>query len=126
MIDCVVAPFDQTLLELEEDVRTTLPPEQNVVAPLVVITGVEGTALAVTVVPVDVEVQVPLLTVTEYVPEADTVMDCVVAPFDHVFPEAADDVRITLFPTQKEVAPLAEMVGVAGEELTVIVVGTEA
>lgn len=114
------------LLELEEDVNTTLPPEQNVVAPLVVITGVEGTALTVTTVPVDVAVHVPFVTVTEYVPEADTVIDCVVAPFDQLLPEVADDVSITLPPVQKEVAPLAVIVGVAGDELTVMFVAREA
>ena len=45
----------------------------------------------------------------------------VVAPFDHVLPVALDDVKVTDPPEQKVVAPPADMVGVAGRELTVIV-----
>jgi hypothetical protein len=41
-------------------------------------------------------------------------MDCVVAPFDQVLPVALEDVKVTDPPEQKEVAPLAEIVGVAG------------
>ena len=41
-------------------------------------------------------------------------IDCVVAPFDHVLPVALDDVNVTEPPEQNEVAPFAEIVGVAG------------
>ena len=64
-MDCVVAPFDQTFPVADDDVRTTVPPVQKVVAPPAVIVGVVGKALTVTVVPVDVaDVQVPLSTKT--------------------------------------------------------------
>ena len=48
MIDCVVAPFDQTLSVAEEDVNVTDPPSQNVVALLAVIVGVAGIGFTVT------------------------------------------------------------------------------
>ena len=49
-------------------------------------------------------------------------IDCVVAPFDQRFPVADEDVRVTLSPWQKVVAPEAEIVGVAGTAFTVTVV----
>jgi hypothetical protein len=52
-------------------------------------------------------------------------MDCVVSPVDHVFPEAEEDVRVTLPPVQKVVGPLALIVGVAGVGFTVIPVAAE-
>ena len=60
-----------------------------------------GKAFTTTEIGVDEEEQLnELLTVTEYVPDAATVMDCVVAPFDHKyvkeFPVAA--VKVTLPP----------------------------
>ena len=71
VIDCVVAPFDQVFPVADEEVKTTLPPWQKVVAPLAAIVGVVGTALTVTIVSVDAaEVQLPLFTETEYVPDA--------------------------------------------------------
>ena len=42
VIDGGVAPFDQVFPVAEDEVRTTDPPEQNVVAPPAVITGAEG------------------------------------------------------------------------------------
>ncbi len=47
-------------------------------------------------------------------PDAETVVDCVVAPFDQVFPVADDEVNTTLLPAQNVVAPPAEIVGTAG------------
>ena len=65
MIACVVAPVDQRFPVVAEEVRTTLPPVQKVVAPPAVIVGVDGKAFTVTVVPGDVaDVQVPLSTKT--------------------------------------------------------------
>ena len=120
VIDGVVAPFDQRFPLAAEDVNTTLPPAQNVVAPPAVIVGVAGKALTVTVVPADCpEVQLPLTTATVYVPLSDTVIEGVVAPFDQMFPVAADEVRITLPPVQKVVGPLAVIVGVVGNAFTV-------
>jgi len=66
-------------------VSVTEPPAQNAVGPDAVITGCGGTGFAVTTVGADVDEQPPeLVTVTVYEPEADAVIDCVVAPFDHV------------------------------------------
>lgn len=48
-------------------------------------------------------------------------MDCVVAPVLHVFPEALLDVSVTVFPAQNVIGPPAEIVGVVGNEFTVIV-----
>ena len=64
MIDCVVAPFDHTLLVAEEDVSTTDPPEQNVVEPPAEIVGVDGIGLTVTVVAADVPDVQPAAVVT--------------------------------------------------------------
>ena len=61
----------------------TLPPAQNVVAPLGVIVGVAGPGVTVTTVAADVALQpLPSVTVTVYEPEVVTTIDCVVAAFD--------------------------------------------
>ena len=66
MIDCVVAPFDQTFPLAEDDVNVTLPPWQNVVAPEAEIVGVAGSGFTVTVVAAETaEAHVPLFTETE-------------------------------------------------------------
>ena len=49
-------------------------------------------------------------------------IDCVVAPVDHKFPLADDEVKTTLPPVQKLNGPPAEIVGVAGKAVTVTVV----
>lgn len=67
----------------------------------------------------------PFVTVTVYDPEALTVIDCVVAPVDHVFPVAEEEVKVTEPPEQKVVGPPAVMVGVAGVALTVTTVAAE-
>lgn len=54
-----------------------------------------------------------------------TVIDWVVAPFDHKFPVGDDEVNTTFPPLQKVVEPLAVIVGVAGLGITVIVVPAE-
>ena len=53
-------------------------------------------------------------------------IDCVVAPFDQVFPVADEDVKTTLPPVQKVVGPPAVIVGVVGSGVTVIVLFVEA
>jgi hypothetical protein len=53
------------------------------------------------------------------------VIDCVVAPFDQVFPVAEDEVNVTEPPAQKVVAPPAEIVGVTGSGFTVTVVAAD-
>jgi hypothetical protein len=78
----------------------------------------------VTAVPAEVELQPSAVAVTEYVPEALTVMDCVVAPLLHsqLAPlMLVEAVSVTLPPAQKVVLPLADMVGVAGFGFTVTV-----
>jgi hypothetical protein len=125
VIDCVVAPVDQVFPVAEDEVNVTLPPVQNVVDPLAEMVGVAGSGFTITVVATDVAVQVPLLTVTVYVPADVTVIDLVVAPVDHVFPVAEDEVNVTLPPAQNVVDPVAEIVGVAGNVFTVTIVVAE-
>ena len=52
-------------------------------------------------------------------------MDCVMAPFDQVFPVADEEVRVTEPPVQKLVGPLAVIVGTAGSGFTVTVVAAD-
>ena len=120
MILWVVSPVDQMLSVAEEDVNTTEPPEQNVVGPLAVMVGTAGSGWTVTLVADEEAEHKPLSTVTEYDPEAKTVMLCVVSPVDQRLSMAEDDVRITESPAQNVVGPSAEMVGVAGVGLTVM------
>jgi len=78
-----------------------------------------------TTIGVEVTIQLPLDAVTVYDPLWLTVMDWVVAPFDHTFPVVAEDVKTTVPPEQNVVGPLALMVGAAGNGLTVTTVGVE-
>jgi hypothetical protein len=55
-----------------------------------------------------------------------TVILAVVAPVDHRYEEPALDVSVTLPPEQKVNGPLAVIVGVAGNVLTVTAVAAEA
>jgi hypothetical protein len=111
VIDWVIAPVDQRLPVNAEDVRVIVLPAQNELSPLIV--GVTGGALAVTTKPAEVAEQpFASVTVTEYVPAADTVIDCVVAPVDQWFPLSADEVSVIVEPVQNELGPL--MVGMAG------------
>lgn len=109
----------------DEDVKVTEPPAQNVVGPPAVIVGTGGSGFTVTTVGAEVAEHVPFETVTVYEPAVETVMDCVVAPVDQVFPVAADEVRVTEPPVQKAVGPLAVIVGVGGSGLTVITTAEE-
>ena len=120
MILWVVSPVDHKLSVAEEDVNTTEPPEQNVVGPLAVMVGTAGIGLTVMPIGEELAEHKPLSTVTEYAPEAKTVMLCVVSPVDQRLSMAEDDVRITESPAQNIVGPFAEMVGVAGVGLTVM------
>jgi hypothetical protein len=54
-----------------------------------------------------------------------TVIACVVAPFDQVFPVAELEVKVTEPPEQKVVGPPAEIAGVVGVGLTVTTVEAE-
>jgi hypothetical protein len=116
MMDCVVAPVDQRLPVVDDDVRVIALPIQKELGPLIV--GVGGSGFTVTRKGADVAWQpLALVTVTEYVPAAETVIDCVVAPVDQRFPVAADDVRVIEPPAQNAVGPL--MVGTGGSGFTV-------
>jgi hypothetical protein len=80
---CVVAPLDQRYELAALAVSVTLPPAQNVVGPLAVMTGVAGNALTTTLVGAELPLQpFASVTVTLYEPVAFTVIDCVMAPFD--------------------------------------------
>jgi hypothetical protein len=124
VMDCVVAPFDHVFPVALEEVKTTEPPVQKVVAPPVVIVGV-GMGLTITTVGVEVAVQFSFETVTEYDPLCETIMDCVVAPLDQIFPVALEEVKTTEPPAQNVVDPLAVIVGIVGNGLTIITVGAE-
>ena len=121
-MDGVVAPVDQVFPVADEEVKITDPPAQNVVGPPAVIVGVAGSGFTVMVVTADVAEQDPFETVTLNVPLVVTVIDCVVAPFDQVFPVADEEVKTTDPPAQNVVGPPAVIVGVAGSGLTVTVV----
>ena len=56
------------------------------------------------------------VTATLYEPEAETLIDCVVAPVDQRLPVADDEVSVIVLPAQNEVGPV--MSGVAGAGLT--------
>ena len=81
--------------------------------------GAAGVEVTVTTTLADVALQAPEVTVTERVPELLTVIDCVVAPFDHTLPVELLELRVTLPPGQNESGPLALIVGVGMEVETV-------
>jgi hypothetical protein len=82
--DCVVAPFDHRYVKPAGAVSVTEPPAQNVVGPPAVMAGVAGFAFTVTVTGA-LTAEQPVcasVTVTVYVPAADTVLVRVVTPSD--------------------------------------------
>jgi hypothetical protein len=88
-----------------------------------VIVGVAGVGFTITAVD-ELEAEQPLVViVTVYDPELNTVIACVVAPFDHIYVPPGEDVSITESPKQKVVGPLGVIVGGAGVVLTVTAVG---
>ena len=98
----------------------TLPPAQNVVAPLGVIVAV-GSGFTVTVCDAGAEVQpFPFVVVTVYVPPVLTVIAAVVAPVDQRYETPPEAVSVTLPPAQNVVAPLGVIVAV-GNAFTVTV-----
>lgn len=109
----------------EEEVKVTEPPAQNVVGPLAVITGTGGSAFTITTTGEEVEVHDPLETVTVYEPLVETVIDCVVAPVDQVFPVVEEEVSTTEPPEQNVVGPPAVIIGTGGVGFTVTVVATD-
>lgn len=59
VIDCVVSPVDQRLPVVEDEVSTTEPPAQKVVAPPAVIAGTAGFGFTVTLVAAAAAVEHP-------------------------------------------------------------------
>ena len=87
-----------------EATKLTLLPAQKVVAPEGVTVAVGGT-LTVTICEA-VAVQVPDVTVTEYVPAVFTLeIVAVVAPVDHLYVPPPVAVKLTLPPEQNAVGP---------------------
>ena len=124
MIDCVVAPFDQAYDAPVDAVSVTAPPAQNVVGPDAVIDAV-GSEFTVTLVADDVALQpFASVTVTLYEPAAETVIDRVVAPFDHAYEAPAEAVSVTEPPAQNVVGPDA-VIDAAGGAFTVTFVGAD-
>ncbi|MND99753.1 hypothetical protein D3C80_921450 [compost metagenome] len=77
-------------------------------------------ALTITVCAADAaDVHPAAVVVTVYEPAALTVIACDVAPFDQVFPLAAEEVNVTDPPGQKVVGPPGVTVGAAGNALIV-------
>lgn len=123
----MVSPVDQMLPPVEEEVRVTEDPAQIDSVVPVTIVGVGGSEFTVTVLGAEVpELHPFVITCTRNVPDVLTVMDCVVAPLDQKLLLAEEDVKVTEPPAQNVVGPLAVMVGTAGMELTVTVIGEEA
>ena len=79
------------------------------------ITGIAGTSPTTTEMDVEAALGQALAAATETLTVAvvDTVMLCVVAPVDQMFPVAALEVKVTELPVQKLVGPLAVITGVA-------------
>ena len=105
--------------------NSTEPPLQNVVGPFAVIIGIAGLLLTVTIIPTDIDVQLPPDTATVYVPLLKTVIDLLVEPFDHKFPSVYDEVNITESPEQNVVGPFTKIVGIVGLGFTVTTVVLE-
>jgi hypothetical protein len=81
---------------------------------------------SVTVTAVEVAAQPSeLVVVTEYIPAVETVIDCVVWPDDHAYPDAALAVSMTVLPGQIVVDPLVVIIGSASAGYAVTVVGSE-
>ena len=114
VMDCVVSPVDHRLFAEADEVNTTEPPSQKVVAPPAVMDGTAGIGFIVTAVEADVAEQPVWVTVTKNEPAVVTVIACVVSPVDHMLPVAEEEVRTTDPPVQSAVVPPAVIVGVAG------------
>lgn len=125
-MDCVVSPVDHKFPPVEEDVRTTEDPAQMDSVVPVTMVGTGGNEFTVTVCGAEVPEEHPFeITCTKNVPEAFTVIDWVVAPFDQKLLLDEEEVRVTEPPAQKVVGPLAVIVGTAGMVLTITVTGAD-
>ena len=119
-IDWVVCPVDQTYESAVDELKITVSPLQAVVD-VAVIVGI-GALLTFTFMLVDVAEQLlTSVTVTEKLPELETVIVDAIEPFDQRFPVVEDEERTTDPPVQNVVEPLALIVGVAGSAFTVTV-----
>jgi hypothetical protein len=119
-IDWVVCPVDQTYESAVDELKITVSPLQAVVD-VAVIVGI-GALLTFTFMLVDVAEQLlASVTVTEKLPELETVIVDAIEPFDQRFPVVEDEERTTDPPVQNVVEPLALIVGVAGSAFTVTV-----
>ena len=125
MIAAVVAPVDQRYDTPPDAVSVTLPPAQNVVAPLGVIVAV-GSGFTTSVVEPAGDGQPFTVTVTKYVPATVVVGFCAeeVKPpgpvHEYVAPATAGVESVAVPPVQ--IGPLFDAVGVAGVALTISVV----
>lgn len=101
--------------------------ELHVVGFVIVPALIEGTAISDTFVPAEgCDVHPPEVTDTLYEPALVTVMEGVVAPFDHTFPVSEEEVNVTELPEQIFTGPLAKIFGVDGIGLTVTTTPEEA
>jgi hypothetical protein len=125
VIDCVVSPVDQRFPLADEEVSVTVLPAQTS-EPAALIVGVGGSGLTVTTNGAELaEPPSALVTVTVYVPAAETMIDCVVAPVDQTLPVAAEDVSVIVLPAQNELGPLIVGVGGTGAAVAVTTNGAE-
>lgn len=109
---------------IELEARITEPPWQKVTAPKAVI---EAVVIGITVMLCVTEAEAqPLDTVKVYMPAALTEIVGVVAPVDQLFPLAEPEDRVTEPPAQKLVGPLAVMLAVMVEGITVTAMLEEA
>ncbi len=102
----------------ELEVSTTLSPWQKVKGEPEIV-GAGGSGLVVTVIPADGGLVHPSrVCVTVYVPAVLALIETVVSVLLHRLPTVADEVSVTLSPTQKVVGPPAVIVGAGGIGLT--------
>lgn len=112
-MDWVVAPVDQILFAVEDDVNVTVFPAHKLTGPAGEIVGVDKVDPTVTTMEFETSgVQAPTVFVTVYVPGVDTVIEGVVAPFDQVMFVVTLEVRVTDPPEQNVVGPPAVITGV--------------
>ena len=120
----VVSPVDQCqVLALPAD-SCRLSPSQNAVSPPAVIAGLAGSKNTTVLITSDGGLVHPFASVisTEKSSAMVTVIDWVVSPLDHNQCAPGSEVRVTLSPSQKEVAPSGVTFGFPGSEFTVTVV----
>ena len=102
----VVAPVDHVFPVASEEVMVTEPPSQKVVGPPAVITGAKPALSTIVIGAEEPEQPFPSNTESVIVALASTTMLLLVSVVDQVFPELAEDVKVTLPPVQKVVGPL--------------------